>query len=76
MPLTFEPCGYCKGTTQAEHLEERTPAGWVPSYMLAPALWDQAVAAMPAELRITTVDCPRCHGAGEEAIEHFTCKIY
>lgn len=77
MTLRYQTCGYCKGTTQAERLEERTQAGdWTPSTMLAPELWDAAAAAMPARLRILTVDCPRCHGAGDEPIEYFTCKIY
>lgn len=77
MSIHTRTCTFCRGSGVAERLEERTNAGnWVPNTQLAQSLWDAAVQAMPAGLRLDETDCPRCDGRGEYEIESVTCKIF
>lgn len=72
-----DTCPTCRGHKVIEVLEERTDANtWVRNDMVPVALWDAALGALPDSLRIETVTCFDCAGAGRVEYEAVGCKIF
>lgn len=75
--ITTETCSYCKGSGQAERLEEKRESGWHSNTMLSHDVAEAWIASdRDAPLRYVTCDCPKCDGFGHYAVEYVRCKIF
>lgn len=83
MSIRTVDCSFCKGSGEAQRLEEKAFDGsWVPNTAFNHSSHsdiDAMIASSPDFanlLRWNDCTCPRCDGVGEYEVEYTACRIF
>lgn len=76
--IVLQTCSFCKGSGQAERLEERRELGWSGNTMLPHWIADAWIKLEGdrAPIRWAGCECPSCDGDGSYSVEYVRVKVF